>query len=546
MTNLKEQFYQTKNIEFLKKTLGRELWVQVSGSKDINGASAAFWAALMPVENIDEAYRDYSWNSYIGTQCPGFIEYGDKITYEANPLNFDSCLNIVQYREFYGIKPNYVEISEEFRLLNNLYHDINTNIFYEIEENGECTEVAKIINNDCAYIKLKSLMKFAAAKQMALLLFFDIRVKISGSLQKNGLKEFSTTVNEDGLFFGLWGGEQRLLETYSYSILMGKRILLPKPVEECGYEPYSRNEENEYPEYIIGIDEYGEPRSYTSNPAKLSNYFGANPGAPHYLTPVFFKKEVLQRYLSRPNIFSVEAGYLRCQSLWGIEIDNEHKDMVSVYLGDLGRDLPVQEHSHWKQYNIATDARLSTNAVKRDFLCAFTQPEISDLKFKSNFKQFVNTWREQYQWDLFLPLSQNDEYNFKTLHLPITDGQEEFDHLVLSLVKTMIDSLNEKEIVKQFKNPTDLKGGISKLEYWFSELNLSDYQQQIKFLRNLQELRSTGTGHRKGKGYEKIAEVFGLDADNYVDVFDRILLQANAFILFLAKNFLKDWTVTLS
>lgn len=308
MTNLKEQFYQTKNIEFLKKTLGRELWVQVSGSKDINGASAAFWAALMPVENIDEAYRDYSWNSYIGTQCPGFIEYGDKITYEANPLNFDSCLNIVQYREFYGIKPNYVEISEEFRLLNNLYHDINTNIFYEIEENGECTEVAKIINNDCAYIKLKSLMKFAAAKQMALLLFFDIRVKISGSLQKNGLKEFSTTVNEDGLFFGLWGGEQRLLETYSYSILMGKRILLPKPVEECGYEPYSRNEENEYPEYIIGIDEYGEPRSYTSNPAKLSNYFGANPGAPHYLTPVFFKKEVLQRYLSRPNIFSVEAG----------------------------------------------------------------------------------------------------------------------------------------------------------------------------------------------------------------------------------------------
>ena len=38
--------------------------------------------------------QDYSWNSYIGTQCPGFIEYGDKITYEANPLNFDSCLNI--------------------------------------------------------------------------------------------------------------------------------------------------------------------------------------------------------------------------------------------------------------------------------------------------------------------------------------------------------------------------------------------------------------------------------------------------------------------
>lgn len=236
----------------------------------------------------------------------------------------------------------------------------------------------------------------------------------------------------------------------------------------------------------------------------------------------------------------MEAGYFRCQYLWGIEIDNEHKDVVSVYLGDLGRDLPVQEQAHWKQYNIATDEKLSTNAIKKDFLCAFTQPEISDLKFKSSFEQFANTWRKKYQWDLFLPLSQDDEYNFKTLHLPITGGQEEFDHLVLSLVKTMIDSLNEKEIVKQFKNPTDLRGGISKLEYWFSELNLSDYQQQIKFLRNLQELRSAGTGHRKGKGYKKIAEVFGLDTDNFVNVFDRILFQANAFILFLTKNFLPN------
>lgn len=98
MTNLKEQFYQTKNIEFLKKTLGRELWVQVSGSKDINGASAAFWAALMPVENIDEAYRDYSWNSHIGTQCPGFIEYGGKITYEKAAgvfgLNTDNYVDV--------------------------------------------------------------------------------------------------------------------------------------------------------------------------------------------------------------------------------------------------------------------------------------------------------------------------------------------------------------------------------------------------------------------------------------------------------------------
>ena len=99
----------------------------------------------------------------------------------------------------------------------------------------------------------------------------------------------------------------------------------------------------------------------------------------------------------------------------------------------------------------------------------------------------------------------------QTLHLPITGAQEEFDHLILALVKTIIDSLNEKEIVRQIENTSDLKGGISKLERWFSELNLPDYQSQIKFLRDLQELRSTGTGHRKGRSYEKIATTFTVD-----------------------------------
>ena len=270
---------------------------------------------------------------------------------------------------------------------------------------------------------------------------------------------------------------------------------------------------------------------------------------------VYGLPEIYREEIKKTNLIANPGCYTTCSilSLYPlfknnlIETNSVIIDAKSGVTG-AGRSVSLGVHfsetnENIKAYKIASHRHTPeieqelTNAIKKDFLCAFTQPEISDLKFKSSFEQFANTWRKKYQWDLFLPLSQDDEYNFKTLHLPITGGQEEFDHLVLSLVKTMIDSLNEKEIVKQFKNPTDLRGGISKLEYWFSELNLSDYQQQIKFLRNLQELRSAGTGHRKGKGYKKIAEVFGLDTDNFVNVFDRILFQANAFILFLTKNF---------
>ena len=36
------------------------------------------------------------------------------------------------------------------------------------------------------------------------------------------------------------------------------------------------------------IDENGKEIRHTCNPSCLSNYFGANPTAPHYLTPVYF------------------------------------------------------------------------------------------------------------------------------------------------------------------------------------------------------------------------------------------------------------------
>lgn len=536
MGNVEDHYHQRKNIQYINDFYGKEIWVQVSGHRELNNTDAVFWAALISLDKMQDVYRDIGWDSSVGTQSPGFVEIDGVATYKELPYDMGSCENIVHYREFYGIKPNYVEISEEFRLLNGLYCDMKNNKYYTISENGESIEVAKIENQTCAYIKLQYLIRYASAKQKALLLFFDIRSKIAGSLKENNLIPFSETVKEENLFYGIWGDEMRMSTPYTYSVLMGKKIILPKPVEQCGYWPYE--EKYDYLDYIIGIDKDGDPETFTSDPNKLANYFGANPDAPHYLTPVFFKKEVLQKYLSHPEIYSVEDGYLRCQSLWGMAIDNHHKECVSAYLGDLGRDLPVQEQLYWKSYNIVSEEKLSAVKFKRDFLCQFTDAEISDLKFKADYNRFQKQWLEKYNWNFFLPLSEDDEYNLQLLHIPVTNSQEEFDHLVLSLVKSIIDSLNEKEILKKITNKDDLKGGISKLERWFAEINIQDYEEQIKFLRDLQELRSSGTGHRKGKGYLRIASTFNVEDNNFSDVFEAILQRADNFILFLCNKFI--------
>lgn len=525
-----EDYYQLENINYVRKNLGKEIWVLASGQKELNGALAGFWCALGNLDCIDRFKSNCGWDNNRGSQIPWLEENGDDVTYIFRENDYSDTENIVNYRDFYGIKPDYVELVDEFILLNNIYFDTNSKIYYAISDDGDCEEVAKIIDSTNIYVKLQYLVRYATIKQKALMLFFDVRTKLSGTLKENNLKEFSDEFIDDTLVFNIWGGEMKFGNSV-YSVLMGKKIIYPKSIKECGYYPYEKKKE--FCDYIIGINEFGDNITYSCNPDKLANNFGGNPGAPHYLTTVYFKKEVLQKYYSEPDKYSIEDSALSCGSLWSVSIDNHHKDVVGVYLGDLGRDLPEKEQRHWKIYNIASDEKISNVKFKRDFCGLFTSPEISDLKFKALYEKFQSEWYKKYNWHLFIPLREDDEYNFKNLHLPIHNTQDEFDSLILSLVKTLIDSINEQEIQKLIQSTGEPKRGISKLEQWFKENGVERYEPHIKFLRSLQELRSRGSGHRKGKGYSKISAEFGLGNDNYFDVFDSILKHAIEFLEFM-------------
>ena len=60
----------------------------------------------------------------------------------------------------------------------------------------------------------------------------------------------------------------------------------------------------------------------------------------------------------------------------------------------------------------------------------------------------------------------------------------------------------------------------------------------MKFLRELQELRSTGAGHYKGKEYEKVAARFSIGTKDLRLVFEEILRGAIAFLESLTCHFL--------
>ena len=135
MKSIQNLYHQGSNREYLENTYGREIWVQVSGHRELNKADAGFWAALIPLDQVDDVFRDVGWDSSVGTQAPCFVSDGLGSSYQRLQPDFNPCENIVHYRDFYGIKPDYVELVEEFRLLNNLYHDSLSDTYYAILDN---------------------------------------------------------------------------------------------------------------------------------------------------------------------------------------------------------------------------------------------------------------------------------------------------------------------------------------------------------------------------------------------------------------------------
>jgi hypothetical protein len=111
---------------------------------------------------------------------------------------------------------------------------------------------------------------------------------------------------------------------------MTKKFFSPPPIERCNLWEFEARAQ-EYESFIINEDEFGRAVTFTCEESKLSNYFGKNPGAPHYLTPVFFRSDVLQKYYNNAELYTVTEGSVSCKARWHLRLDNDHSDYVAVF-----------------------------------------------------------------------------------------------------------------------------------------------------------------------------------------------------------------------
>lgn len=530
-----KQIYQSHMLEFIKQYPNTgSVMIPIHGRTHVYGTDAYFQCRLFPATRVAEEMLSDDTNNWHGVS-PGFTQYGcgdDADTIYARFNNEYGMEPFVIERSFSGLgKQDEIEIVEEFRLLNNLYFDKTKNEYVDLETD---TTVVKI-EGDFVTVHRKYLKRYLAVKEMFMLVHIDSRylldavdpdIKSERYLEESENKIYSFELNN------MCG-----VKPQTFSMIYAKTAIKGCTISACGYWPYDEDT-RKYEEYIIGIDDDGNDIIFTSDPSRLANIYGGNPGSPHYSTPIFFRREVLQKYYSNPDKYVVESGIIRCGTRWSLYIDNDSSDYVSAYLGDLGRNLPdSNEQKHWRSYNIVIDGKLSKSKYGRDFLSMSIPSDSPIFIFQRRYEEINKTFEKKIGWPLFLPLHDDDKYTLSGLRIPLLNSQPEFDQQVLALVKVMLDSLNEKRIESKLHPSTEkIVGSISKLEKLFEVQGLEDYADKVKFLRNIQELRSTSAAHKKGRSYDKIAKVFNIGEISYTDVFVRIMNQANSFLEYIELN----------
>lgn len=484
-----------------------------------------------------------------------FISYSRRWNDDSEP--------IVMYLENEGRWDEEVFLAEEFVMYFNLHKDIKGKdecVYYQVDECGDDVEVAKVKGLKLE-VKLKYVKEYLAVKKLNLLVFIDEIVYSEKSLEELGSIQTPISVikEKDYIFsYALNNTPDYGMGYKTCAIFRGKCVYRH---DENDIQHLWKLRDSGYEAYIVGADEDGNEIYISCDEHKMPNLFTRQGNDPYSLSPVFFKRDVLSKYFQSVEKYSVQDGFLSGPT-WGIRLDNDRSDdYVAVALVDLGR-MPHKEQVHWKNFNVLppSDSGYSITTFRRWFEGVPTDCSVApDLLLKKLYLQVNDRWEKKFGWPLFKDLAADDQYHFESLHLMgQSNDQKEFDGLIQSITKLIIDSLNEKQLVKAINNdnpnvitflneknikelkPSNIQGGITKFECFLisNDILNNDF---IKLLREIQDLRSCTVAHRKSTKLDAKTEALF----NYFG----ILHESDNIVLFNLLNHLNEmlkWLISIA
>lgn len=563
----RERLSQAETLKDLQRDLEPTAMIPVFRRPNPGSRELYLSNALIPADKLKSPLSDNDLDldlDLIGLPIVNSDEDGTRYSRMGAARLDERVKRLIIEREFARRKENTLEICEEFRLFNDLYHAHETNKYLKknMVDDGYEEVVVAVVEPNCVKMLGKEILHFLKHQQMYLALRLTCRAYAEYSLEELGLRQDQVESEKMELSDGhlSWRCTYRETRRDGYrteSTLRATRLI-----------GFSEVGEEKPVEFIIGVDENG-------NKLTLS----CNEGLDAW---VHFQKQVLDKYYREPAKYTVEDTFLVCHgsngaAQWILLIDDDHDDKVCAKLSDFAL-IPYEEQKHWGEHDIPPEGNISETYLKRygDGPLRFIRishgggPRVSSTRPEHLFRQSYNKLQavcDRYLgWQLVRPFgtvtpanrypvlspvlgtrgiirySGPDEHHLRCMRVPFSDNQSDFDEMVRSLVLVLIDSLNVGTLKGLFppnqQNQFRNEHTIAWLETTLNHFGVKGAANHICFLRKLQNLRSSGVGHRKDSDpqmYADSVEYFNLAKLGLQKGFAEILRQAIEVLEFFVR-----------
>lgn len=490
------------------KNINHEDWIVLYDKNEVqNQENDIFtFCALIDRNKIydDNYMKKYDWGfatDSFGKAQFGTFGWGDtKELFFNDGTMYEGFEYLVALRYFDKYAPS-VEINPKFIWYGNLVRQNDGYIDPLTDE--------LILKGTACHIEVKReyLKDFLCAVNKACVIVFDHRRYFNASEK---IDEKIEDISGEHYFITLSVSNARGygLDYDGCSSIIGKVIISPfKKPHHRDYKYFTENPK--YEKFIIDYDEEeDEEIEFTCNEDELANYFGANPDAPHFLTPVFFDIKVLEKYKNDPRNYEVNDSNISFLSEWSIPFNINKDGKVSVWLGDLGR-IPYEEQRYWKSFNIKPQKNMDSKFIDRQIKGVWTDASRIESKLVPSMNRFNAMISNLYNDVIFNVLSDADKEIYNTFMIPTNYSIPEYQSFLMKLSKLTAESINTKLIKKvmgdDYEKEAKGSGSIAQLDVFLKYTKIDENEVLSNVLKKAYNCRNKLSGHTASLGeYNKI------------------------------------------
>lgn len=240
-------------------------------------------------------------------------------------------------------------------------------------------------------------------------------------------------------------------------------------------------------------------KDYSIDPSNFSNYFTKSE-LPLEVSPVFFKPEVLDKYIGDRDRYDVENRNISCRGGWSLQTyDVNDQGQVHTYAIYLSK-LPYREQLHWKQFNEEPKGTISRTAYKTDFLAEW--PDETPLKnqLKAALERLSSL--EFRGTPIWKPKGGSMTEGLRSLHQLRTENSNHWHDFVIALANATNEGFQQKALIaiaSKIGTVDPQARTLGLLKQIISKFAPERLAETHTFLSTLQNSRGMGKAHGEWK-----------------------------------------------